>query len=122
MNRSKLLPMIICTGFFLSCLAGCGVPETSPEETLTDPPNSPPSTSIPASTSTTIPARTPPPSVEHTLSVRNISIIYDDDGSRDGTVALLYLLSEPDYFGQVGGVRLSIAVNPGDCIHCITPS
>ena len=93
---SKLLPMMICTGFFLSCLAGCGVPEVSPEETPTDPPNFPRSTSIPAPTSTTLPTKTPTSSAEHNLSGRNISIIYDDDGSRDGTVALLYLLSEPE--------------------------
>jgi len=33
--------------------------------------------------------------IEPTPSVKSFSIIYDDDGSRDGTVALLYLLSEP---------------------------
>jgi inosine-uridine nucleoside N-ribohydrolase len=34
--------------------------------------------------------------VEPTSPARKILLIYDDDGSRDGTAALLYLLSRPE--------------------------
>ncbi len=88
MNREKLLPLMIYSVFLLSFLTGCGAPEKSPKETPTLPPVPP--------TSTSIPTRIPTSTVEPTPSVRNISLIYDDDGSRDGTVALLYLLSEPE--------------------------
>src|SRR5512137_2494542 len=36
------------------------------------------------------------PRVEPTSSPRKMLLIYDDDGSRDGMAALLYLLSYPD--------------------------
>ncbi|MCJ7717431.1 MAG: nucleoside hydrolase, partial [Anaerolineales bacterium] len=62
----------------------------------TDTSLSPTSTSKPTSTSMNTPADELTPTVEPAPSVREFHLIYDDDGSRDGTVALLYLLSEPD--------------------------
>ena len=77
----------------LAVLAGCGVQETPAEPTSTEIPAPTTSTSGPAPT--TSPAGEPTPGVDPDPSVREIHLIYDDDGSRDGTVALLYLLSEP---------------------------
>jgi purine nucleosidase/pyrimidine-specific ribonucleoside hydrolase len=75
--------------------AGCGSPDTTLEVISTDTPLSQTSTEKPTSISTTLPADEPTPTAEPTSTVREFHLIYDDDGSRDGTVALLYLLSEP---------------------------
>jgi inosine-uridine nucleoside N-ribohydrolase len=47
-------------------------------------------------TSTLLAASTPIETVEPTSSLRKMLLLYDDDGSRDGLAALLYLLSYPD--------------------------
>ena len=88
MNRRKMLLLIIGAICIISFVVGCSVPETTPTVTpsLTHIP--PTSTFIPiiASTVTNYP----------TSPAKKIFLIYDDDGSRDGTAALLYLLSQPE--------------------------
>ncbi len=94
MNRRQMFSIISLTVFF-SFISGCGVPKSTQEPTLSIPTVPPTQTINPASTATSIPAYSPTITIEPTPSVKDFSIIYDDDGSRDGTVALLYLLSEP---------------------------
>jgi len=88
MNRRKKLLLIIVAIFTISFAVGCSVPVTTPTVTPSLTHNPPTSTFIPIvkSTETNEPA----------FSARKILLIYDDDGSRDGTAALLYLLSQPE--------------------------
>jgi pyrimidine-specific ribonucleoside hydrolase len=94
MNRRHMLALISLTVFF-SFMSGCGIPKSTPEPALSVPPVTPTQTLNPTATATLIPTSSPTITIEPTPSVKDFSIIYDDDGSRDGTVALLYLLSEP---------------------------
>jgi inosine-uridine nucleoside N-ribohydrolase len=73
----------------------CGSQKSTLESTLTVSPIPPTQTANPTATATLTDNPLPAITVEPTPSVKDMSIIYDDDGSRDGTVALLYLLSEP---------------------------
>ena len=66
---------IIGLAVLLSFVVGCGAPRFSP----------------PAA-----PAFEPDEAVDRTSSLKEIDLIYDDDGSRDGMAALLYLLSQPN--------------------------
>jgi inosine-uridine nucleoside N-ribohydrolase len=84
--------------FILLVIAGC----SAPAATQKPPPTIPPE--IPASPATPIPTPVPPTSLPlpgPTLTVepnppdKQVVLLYDDDGSRDGTVALLYLLGFP---------------------------
>jgi len=81
---------------FISFISGCGSPKLTPEQTLTVSSIPPTPTANPTATGTVIPTSEPSMITEPTLSANYISLIYDDDGSRDGTVALLYMLSEPE--------------------------
>ena len=90
--------LIILALVLLLSLAGCGSPEMPAESTSPDTPVPPTLTSEPASTTTATPSdglTEPTPTTEPAPAARDFHLIYDDDGSRDGTVALLYLLSEP---------------------------
>jgi len=87
--------LLVLAQVFLLLIAGCGSPQTPAGLISTDTPLPPTTTSKPTSTSTTAPADEPTPTVEPATSAKEFHLIYDDDGSRDGTVALLYLLSEP---------------------------
>ena len=78
MNGRQILTTI-CTASIFLFLAGCNTPVVSDVEMLTPISDQ--------STPTITPSDTPG---EKTL------IIYDDDGSRDGMAALLYLLSIPE--------------------------
>ena len=87
MNRRKLF-LIISLVFPLLFVAGCGALATTPKI-------EPTFTSVPP-TSTFIPTIAPTNTVEPTLPSRLITLFYEDDGSRDGLAALLYLLSYPE--------------------------
>jgi purine nucleosidase/pyrimidine-specific ribonucleoside hydrolase len=95
MSRRRLSPIILAQVLLL-LITGCGSPETPDELISPDTPVSPTSTSKSPPPSTIAPTDEPTPSVELASSVSEFHLIYDDDGSRDGTVALLYLLSEPN--------------------------
>ena len=88
MNRRKILLLIFGAICILSFVVGCGVPLTTPIVT-------PSLTHIPP-TSTVIPIVASTVTNEPTSPARKIFLIYDDDGSWDGTAALLYLLSQPE--------------------------
>ena len=94
MSRRGFFPIILILVLLL-LTAGCGSPETPAEIVSTDTTVPPTSTSKPSSTSTNTPPAEPTPTAEPAPSAREFHLVYDDDGSRDGTVALLYLLSEP---------------------------
>lgn len=64
---------ITCLAFLILFVVGCGAPTAAP-----------------------LPATAPAGTVEPASSTGKLLLIYDDDGSRDGMVALLYLLSDPD--------------------------
>jgi len=87
MDSRKSFP-IIGLAFLILFVVGCGVPATTP--TVADT-----CTSVPP-TSTLIATSTPTETVEPTSSPKKMLLLYDDDGSRDGMAALLYLLSYPD--------------------------
>ena len=87
MDYRKLLPMISLL-FIGSFIAGCGVPATATTAT-------PALISVPP-TSTFIATSTPTATVEPTLPPNETLLIFDDDGSRDGMAALLYLLIDPE--------------------------
>ena len=87
MDSRKSFP-IIGLAFLILFVLGCGVPATTP--TVADT-----CTSVPP-TSTLIATSTPTETVEPTSSPKKMLLLYDDDGSRDGMAALLYLLSYPD--------------------------
>jgi hypothetical protein len=87
MDRSKINRVIFCSTFLLIFAAGCGIPGID-------------STGTPA-TKIIPPALIAGP----TLPAGKSLLIYDDDGSRDGTVALLYLLSHPEI--SIGLINIS---------------
>jgi inosine-uridine nucleoside N-ribohydrolase len=83
----KRIYVLLLLGFVIS---GCGGPindngNDQLAELITP-------TSFPTLSSSTVSTVT----VEPTSPDKKIVLIYDDDGSRDGTVALLYLLSRPE--------------------------
>lgn len=78
MNRRQILT-IICTASIFLFSAGCNTPVGPDVEMLT-----------PISDQST------PPKTPSDSPGENTLIIYDDDGSRDGMAALLYLLSIPE--------------------------
>lgn len=86
MDSRSLFP-IIGLAFFLPFVAGCGEPATSPRVADSCTPVPPTSASIAASKLAETVASASP---------NQMLLLYDDDGSRDGTAALLYLLSQPD--------------------------
>jgi inosine-uridine nucleoside N-ribohydrolase len=71
--------LLICTAFIFSILAGCG-PTEAEIATMT------------AAAWTPTPTLPPQPK----FPSKPIPLIYDDDGSPDGTLANLYLLANPD--------------------------
>ncbi|MBI5032402.1 MAG: nucleoside hydrolase [Chloroflexi bacterium] len=87
MDSRKSFP-IIGLAFLILVVVGCGVPATTP--TVADT-----CTSVPP-TSALIATSTPAEIVDPTSSPKKMLLLYDDDGSRDGMAALLYLLSYPD--------------------------
>jgi pyrimidine-specific ribonucleoside hydrolase len=88
MKRRKMLSLIIGAMSIISFIVGCSAPVTTPTVI-------PSLTNVPT-TSTPIPIAATTVTNEPSSSAKKLSLIYDDDGSRDGTVALLYLLSLPD--------------------------
>lgn len=94
MNRKNRFALISVT-VFLSLVSGCGLPKSTLKPTLAVSPIPPTQTANPTAAATPIANPSPAITIEPTPSVKDMSIIYDDDGSRDGTVALLYLLSKP---------------------------
>ena len=88
MNPRKVMPVLLCITFLMLFAAGCGAPGASPTGMPAGTFSPPAPTDIPAG-ATALPAG--PASIPgQTL------MIYDDDGSRDGIAALLYLLDQPD--------------------------
>jgi inosine-uridine nucleoside N-ribohydrolase len=87
MDSRKSFPFI-GLAFLMLFVAGCGALETTPTAADT-------CTSFPP-TSTLVSTATPAGTVEPASSPRKMRLLYDDDGSRDGMAALLYLLSYPD--------------------------
>jgi len=81
MDHSKVFP-IIGLSFLILFVAGCVMPVTTPTV-------EPTFTSVP-------PASTFIHTVESTSPPGKSLLIYDDDGSRDGLAALLYLLGLPE--------------------------
>jgi len=88
MTHRKTLLLVIGSIFIVSFIAGCSAPVTSPTATPT-------LTPVPL-TSTVIPIVASTVTNKPTLPARKITLIYDDDGSWDGTAALFYLLSQPE--------------------------
>jgi len=86
MNHRKLL-LLMGLIILISFIVGCGGPATTPTRSPTFTSVAPTSTFI-TSSATTI-------KVEPTAPTTKMLLIYDDDGSRDGMAALLYLLSDP---------------------------
>jgi inosine-uridine nucleoside N-ribohydrolase len=98
MRPGKLLLMAIGVTCIIGALVGCGVAQPTPEATpiLTPPPPAP--TSIPTVAFTaTVEPNAPAGEGE-------VVLVYDDDGSRDGLAALLYLLSYPKISVEAIGV------------------
>jgi len=89
MGNRKSLPVIGLL-LILAFTAGCDTPATTPTPVDTVAPLPPTSTHIDIATSTPVVTAEPTPLPDKTF------VIYDDDGSRDGMVALLYLLSHPE--------------------------
>lgn len=83
MSRKKFLLQIVEVTFALLLLAGCSNPVTAQT-------GKPVSTSVAPSVSTL--------TIKPTSSAGKVHLIFDDDGSRDGTAALLFLLSRPEIF------------------------
>jgi inosine-uridine nucleoside N-ribohydrolase len=106
MSHGKLLPSIIGLACIVSFVVGCGAPAATPKTTSTSAPVLlPPMLTItvePPATMTVEP--TLAVMVESTLAVmdgptspaKKVLFIYDDDGSRDGMAALLFLLIHPE--------------------------
>ena len=67
--------LLLLSIFLISFLAGCGVQQTNQ--------------ALPSPSASVLPVDTPSPG-------KKIPLIFDDDGSRDGTAALLFLLSQQD--------------------------
>jgi pyrimidine-specific ribonucleoside hydrolase len=88
MNHRELLPPVIITIFLIAFVTGCGGPLTAPTVTSALAPVPSITMLIPATASTV--------TIEPTSPAKKKFLIYDDDGSRDGTAALLYLLSQPE--------------------------
>lgn len=87
MDDRKVFPMI-SLAFILLFASGCVKPGTTPTEDSAF-------TSVPP-TVIVIPTAGPIDSVESTSPPEKNRLIFDDDGSRDGLAALLYLLSFPE--------------------------
>ncbi len=85
MGSRKPFP-IMSLAFLMLFAGGCGAPAATP--TVADT-----CTFVPP-TSTLLAASPPAETVEPTSPGKKL-LLYDDDGSRDGTAALLYLLSDP---------------------------
>ncbi|NJD61025.1 MAG: nucleoside hydrolase [Anaerolineae bacterium] len=85
---SRILFPFIALAFLILFVVGCGVPAITP--TVADTCTSVLTTSMLTATSTST------ETVEPTSSHNKMLLLYDDDGSRDGMAALLYLLSHPD--------------------------
>ena len=88
MHRTKLILVVAAFTSIMLSVAGCGVPATT--SSAIPSPTASPSTSpfIPGSASTV--------TLEPASPGGKVPVIYDDDGSWDGTTALLYLLSRPE--------------------------
>lgn len=95
MNRKVSISanlVIVCGMIFTSCSSPGDIPDPQPANSaLSTAAVSTPPVEESEPTDTEQPAAAPNPSSANQI----LSIIYDDDGSRDGTAALLYLLSEP---------------------------
>jgi inosine-uridine nucleoside N-ribohydrolase len=88
MNRNRLFLLVVGMTLIISFEAGCGVPVNSPTGVPTLTPVPPTLTFTPVAASTVTVESTPP--------AGKVLLIYDDDGSWDGTAALFYLLSQPE--------------------------
>jgi inosine-uridine nucleoside N-ribohydrolase len=82
MDKRKLIPIVVPV-LFLLFVAGCGKPATSLAV-------------APIITAAVIDPSLPTVTIDPNSSPKETVLIYDDDGSRDGTAALLYLLSYPE--------------------------
>ena len=80
--KKPFLLLIIPLLFLTACTAKQQVSQPTPDS--------------PTSTSRFIVPAGPTPTFEPASPSKKIHVIYDDDGSRDGTAALLYLLSIPE--------------------------
>jgi len=92
----RLFYTVFSAVLVFSFISGCGAPQTTPEADLSVPADTPIPTPNPTAEEVSTPDSEPAAEVSPITPVKGSSLIYDDDGSRDGTVALLYLLSEPE--------------------------
>jgi len=81
MNHQKVIPICLVGGIFALLAVGCGPTGTTPRAT---------------EISISPAGATAGATVESVSSVEQIPLIFDDDGSRDGMAALLYLLGRPE--------------------------
>jgi len=96
MNRKNFL-IIICYASIFLLSAGCNTSAESDVE--------PPSPISDQATPSTNPSDSQIEAAESTTPGEKTLLIYDDDGSRDGMAALLYLLSIPEI--SIGAVNIS---------------
>ena len=82
MDIRKFRVVILCATWLLLLLAGCDVPGRTPSAT-----DAPTLTSV----------ITVPPAEPSSILAGSRPMIYDDDGSRDGIAALLYLLEQQEF-------------------------
>lgn len=83
--KKTFLLLIIPVLFLTACTSAESTPTPSSSSLI-----------IPGASSQATKTPTNTKAVEPIASDKNIHVIYDDDGSRDGTAALLYLLSLPE--------------------------
>ena len=86
--------------FISLVITSCGAPDAAQKSqpTITPELPTPSATPTPPSVlSTSLPIPAPTLTVEPAPPDKKVALIYDDDGSRDGTVALLYLLNHPEF-------------------------
>lgn len=82
MINKKIIKTIIGLIMIFLFVVDCNASTTTPKAT--------------SSISPALPSSTPSMTVEPTTTSREIHVLYDDDGSRDGLPALIYLLSNPE--------------------------
>lgn len=89
MIRRKLLPLATGATILAAFVTGCGAPAVTPEAT-------PAFTPVLPTATATIPVPVSTATVESTSPDKKVLMIFDDDGSRDGMAALLYLLGQSE--------------------------
>src|SRR5512142_3206072 len=87
MNRDRRVTPAAWATLFIWILAACVNPAINPEIP-------PPPTSVLATTTPPWPAASSLPA-DKAATGESLRLIFDDDGSRDGLAALLYLLEHP---------------------------